>query len=54
MLPLPLFQHHAPRSVDEAVALLEPLGLLVSGEMDLVDDLVAGFKLGIKEGQPWT
>jgi 4-hydroxybenzoyl-CoA reductase subunit beta len=45
MLPLPLFEHHSPRTLDEAVALLGELGdraRLVAGGTDLVPNMKHG------------
>src|SRR5690606_303743 len=45
MLPLPLFQHHAPASLDEAIALMAQLGdkaRLVAGGTDLVPNMKHG------------
>lgn len=45
MLPLPLFQHHAPRSIDEAVALLGDLGpsaRIIAGGTDLLPNMKHG------------
>jgi 4-hydroxybenzoyl-CoA reductase subunit beta len=45
MLPLPLFQHHSPESLDEAVALLAALGpgaRIIAGGTDLVPNMKHG------------
>ncbi len=45
MLPLPLFQHHAPRTVKEAVALLADLGAtaqIIAGGTDLLPNMKHG------------
>jgi 4-hydroxybenzoyl-CoA reductase subunit beta len=45
MLPLPLFQHHAPRTLDEAIDLMSALGdraRLVAGGTDLVPNMKHG------------
>lgn len=45
MLPLPLFQHHAPRTIDEAVALLGDFGdsaQIIAGGTDLLPNMKHG------------
>ena len=45
MLPLPIFEHHAPTSLDEAIALLSTLGeraRLIAGGTDLVPNMKHG------------
>jgi 4-hydroxybenzoyl-CoA reductase subunit beta len=45
MLPLPIFQHHAPETLDEAVALMAALGpdvKLIAGGTDLVPNMKHG------------
>src|SRR5579871_6819775 len=45
MLPLPRFAHHAPSTMDEAVALLKTLGPdthLIAGGTDLVPNMKQG------------
>jgi 4-hydroxybenzoyl-CoA reductase subunit beta len=45
MLPLPVFEHHSPRTLDEAVALLGELGdraRLVAGGTDIVPNMKQG------------
>ncbi len=45
MLPLPLFQHHTPRSIDEAVGLLGDLGpgaRVIAGGTDLLPNMKHG------------
>jgi 4-hydroxybenzoyl-CoA reductase subunit beta len=45
MLPLPVFEHHAPASLDEAIALLSELGdkaRLIAGGTDLVPNMKHG------------